>query len=498
MVIHLAEKVLGIMNGNLVTPKNYINGKWISSSTKEFKDVFDPSKNILIAKTPLSTADDANLAIQAAKKAFTRWRRTPAQTRTRYLYRIRDAFEENFEELSTILTMEQGKVIDEARGEYRRAIENIETAASIPVLQQGYNMEDIASGIDEMVIKQPLGVFFCVAPFNFPGMVPAWFWPYAIATGNTYIVKPSEQVPLSMTRQFELIAEVGLPKGVINMVHGGVDVVNALVESPDTVGLSFVGSTRVGELLYKKCGEFKKRVQVQGGAKNFITVMPDADIERTVPNLMTSFYGCTGQRCLSGAVLLAVGDVYEPLKKAVVEAAQKLTVGNGLDEKIQMGPLASRAGFERVLSYIQRGIEEGGDVILDGRTIKVPDYPEGYFIGPTIFDKVTPEMTIAREEIFGPVMAIIHVNDLNEAIEIIHRNPYGNASSIFTSSGKNARDYQYKVKAGNIGINVGIAAPIATFPFSGMKDSFLGDLHGQGHDAVNFFTENKVIITRWF
>jgi malonate-semialdehyde dehydrogenase (acetylating)/methylmalonate-semialdehyde dehydrogenase len=486
------------MQGKVVIPRNYINGKWIESSTEIFNDVINPATNELIAKTPMSTADEANHVVEIAKKAFDRWRSTPAQTRIRYLYRIRDALENNFEELSKILTIEQGKAIDEARGEYRRAIENIEVATSVPTLQQGYNMEDIAASIDEMNIKQPIGVFFCVAPFNFPGMVPAWFWPYAIATGNTYIVKPSEQVPLSMTRQFELMNEVGFPRGVINMIHGGAEVVNTLIENPDTIGMSFVGSTKVGKILYKKCGEFKKRVQVQGGAKNFITVMPDADIKRTIPNLITSFYGCTGQRCLSGAVLLAVGDVYEPIKEAVLEAAKKLTVGNGLDENVQMGPLASKNGYERVLGYIQRGVEEGADLLLDGRTLKVPDYSDGYFIGPTIFDRVKPEMIIAHEEIFGPVMSIIHVKDLNEAIEIIHSNPYGNASSIFTSSGKTARDYQYRVKAGNIGINVGIAAPIASFPFSGMKDSFLGDLHGQGRDAINFFTENKVVITRWF
>lgn len=494
----MSGQVLDVLQGEIVTLRNYINGKWVESSTKIFKDVINPATGEIIAKTPMCTADEAIQAIKAGKKAFNRWHITPAQTRIRYLFQIRDAFEDNFEELSKILTVEQGKCIDEARGEYRRAIENIEVAASVPTLQQGYNMEDIAAGIDEMLIKQPIGLFFCVAPFNFPGMVPSWFWPYAIACGNTYIVKPSEQVPLSMTRQFELMDEVGVPRGVLNMAHGGPDVVNTLVESPDTVGMSFVGSTRVGSLLYKKCGEFRKRVQVQGGAKNFITVMPDADIKRTIPNIMTSFFGCTGQRCLSGAVLLAVGDIYEPLKDAVLTATQKMRVGNGLDENVQMGPLASKTGMERVLEYIQTGVNEGADLLLDGRNFTVPDYPNGYFVGPTIFDKVTPEMTIAREEIFGPVMSIIYVKDLNEAIDIIHQNPYGNASSIFTSSGKSARDYQYRVKAGNIGINVGIAAPIASFPFSGMKNSFLGDLHGQGRDAVSFFTENKVVITRWF
>ncbi len=478
--------------------KNYINGRWIESKTKKYRDVINPATDEIIAKTPMSTAEDTKQAIQAAKAAFWRWRSTPAQTRIRHLFRFRDALENHFEELSQILTKEQGKCLDEARGEYIRTIENVECAASIPSLQMGYNMEDIASGIDEMVIKQPLGVFFCVTPFNFPGMVPSWFWPYAFACGNTYIVKPSEQVPLSQVQQFELIHELGFPKGVLNLVHGGPEVVNTLIESPDTVGMSFVGSTPVGKLLFAKCGEYGKRAQVQGGAKNFLTVMPDADLERTVPALMTSFFGCTGQRCLSGAVLLAVGEVYEPLKKAVAEAAKQIKIGNGLEEGIQMGPLASKAGLTRVLGYIEKGIKEGAKLILDGRDITISGYPNGYFIGPTIFDQVKPDMTIAREEIFGPVMSIVHVKTLDDAIDIIHANPFGNASSIFTTSGKTAREYQYKVRTGNIGINIGIVAPIATFPFSGMKDSFLGDLHGQGQDAVSFFTENKVVITRWF
>ncbi len=480
------------------TVKNYINGRWVESKAKETRDVFNPATGELIARTPMSTKEETLQAIAAAKAAFDRWRATPVFTRVRHLNRIRDAFEENFEELSKILTMEQGKTIDEARGEYRRTIENLECATSIPSLQMGYNTEDVAAGIDEMVIKQPIGVFFCVAPFNFPGMVPTWFWPFAVGVGNTYIVKPSEQVPLSQVRQFEIIHELGLPRGVLNMVHGGPEAVNTLLESPDTVGMSFVGSSVVGKLLYKKAGENGKRAQVQGGAKNFLTVMPDADIERTIPALITSFYGCAGQRCLAGGVLLAVGDIYEPLKKAVIEAAKTVNVGNGLEEGIQMGPLASKRGMEKVLGYIEKGLEEGAELLLDGREVDVPGYEGGYFVGPTVFDKVTPEMTIAKEEIFGPVIPIIRVKDLNEAIEIIHANPYGNASSVFTSSGAVAREYQYRVKAGNIGINIGVAAPIATFPFSGMKDSFLGDLHGQGQDAVDFFTENKVVITRWF
>ncbi|MHA2085193.1 MAG: CoA-acylating methylmalonate-semialdehyde dehydrogenase [Candidatus Thorarchaeota archaeon] len=484
------------MSGEVV--KNYINGRWVESKSKKTQDIINPATGEILAKTPMSTAEETNTAIEAAKIAFERWRKIPVFTRVRYLNRIRDAFEENFEELAKTLTMEQGKTLDEARGEYRRTIENIEVATAAPSLQMGYNTEDIAAGIDEMVIKQPLGVFFCVAPFNFPGMVPTWFWPFAIGTGNTYIVKPSEQVPLSQIKQFEIIHDVGLPKGVLNLVNGGPEAVNALIESPDTAGMSFVGSTRIGKLLYKKTAEYGKRAQVQAGAKNFLTVMPDADLERTVAALLTSFYGCTGQRCLAGGVVLAVGDIYEPLRDALVEGSKKLKVGNGLEEGVQMGPLASKKGMDIVLSYIDAGIKEGAELLLDGRTIEIPGHSNGFFVGPTVFDKVTPKMSIANEEIFGPVISIVKVDSLDEAIDVIHENPYGNASSIFTSSGKTARDYQYRVKAGNIGINIGVVAPIATFPFSGMGDSFFGDLHGQGQDAIDFFTENKVVITRWF
>jgi malonate-semialdehyde dehydrogenase (acetylating)/methylmalonate-semialdehyde dehydrogenase len=484
------------LSGEVV--KNYINGRWVESKSKKTQDIINPATGEILAKTPMSTAEETNTAIEAAKIAFERWRKIPVFTRVRYLNRIRDAFEENFEELAKTLTMEQGKTLDEARGEYRRTIENIEVATAAPSLQMGYNTEDIAAGIDEMVIKQPLGVFFCVAPFNFPGMVPTWFWPFAIGTGNTYIVKPSEQVPLSQIKQFEIIHDVGLPKGVLNLVNGGPEAVNALIESPDTAGMSFVGSTRIGKLLYKKTAEYGKRAQVQAGAKNFLTVMPDADLERTVAALLTSFYGCTGQRCLAGGVVLAVGDIYEPLRDALVEGSKKLKVGNGLEEGVQMGPLASKKGMDIVLSYIDAGIKEGAELLLDGRTIEIPGHSNGFFVGPTVFDKVTPKMSIANEEIFGPVISIVKVDSLDEAIDVIHENPYGNASSIFTSSGKTARDYQYRVKAGNIGINIGVVAPIATFPFSGMGDSFFGDLHGQGQDAIDFFTENKVVITRWF
>jgi malonate-semialdehyde dehydrogenase (acetylating)/methylmalonate-semialdehyde dehydrogenase len=477
---------------------NYVNGKWVASKSAELLDVVNPATTEVMARVPLSTAEEVETAIQAAKDAFGEWRETPPVTRARYLFRLRDLMEDEFEDLARTIVQEVGKCIDEARGEVRRAIENVEVAAGIPSLMMGYNAEDIAVGIDEECVRQPMGVFCCIPPFNFPFMVSLWFAPYAIACGNTYIVKPSEQVPLSQNRLFELIDQIDLPEGVINLVNGAKGVVDALLESPDVRGVSFVGSTAVARYIYSKGAANGKRVQAQAGAKNFLVVMPDADLDRTVSALLTSFYGCAGERCLSGAVLLAVGDVYETLRDKFVSSASRLKVGYGLDETVQMGPVISKKHMERVLGYIEKGLDEGAKLLLDGRGIKVDDCPNGYFIGPTVFDEVSPQMAIASEEIFGPVASIIKTQDLDEAIEIIHANPYGNASSIFTCSGKWAREYKYRVRCGNIGINVGIVAPMAFFPFSGTKNSFFGDLHGQGRDVIDFFTEKKVVISRWF
>lgn len=482
----------------MTTLRNYINGQWVDSKSTEILDVVNPATTEVIGRVPLSIPDEVRAAIQAAKDAFSEWRETPPVTRARYLFRLRDLMEEHFEDLSRIIVEEEGKCIDEARGEVRRGIENVEVPAGIPSLMMGYNLEDIAPGIDEECVRQPLGVFCAIPPFNFPLMVPLWFAPYALACGNTYIVKPSEQAPLSQNRLFELIDEAGFPEGVINLVNGAKLVVDTFLESPDVRGVSFVGSTPVGRYIYQKGAENGKRVQAQAGAKNFLVVMPDADLDRTVASVLTSFFGCAGERCLSGAVLIAVGDVYELLKEKFVDGASKLKVGYGLDETVQMGPVVSKRHMERVLGYIEKGVEEGAKLLLDGRGIKVTEYPSGYFIGPTVFDEVTPEMTIAKEEIFGPVASIIRVKDLDEAIDIIHANPYGNASSIYTTSGKSAREYKYRVQCGNIGVNIGVVAPMAFFPFSGSKDSFFGDLHGQGRDAIDFFTEKKVVISRWF
>ncbi|MCR4404030.1 MAG: CoA-acylating methylmalonate-semialdehyde dehydrogenase [Candidatus Acetothermia bacterium] len=478
--------------------KNYIGGEWRESKSQESLEVRNPATEEVLAQVPLSTDEEVEAAIRAACEAFPEWRETPPTTRIQYLFRLKGLLEDHFEALARTISSEEGKTLDEARGEMRRLIENVEVATGIPSLMMGYSLEDIARGIDEEVVRQPLGVFAVIPPFNFPAMVPWWFAPYAIAAGNTYIVKPSEQVPIVQNKIFQLVDELDLPPGVLNLVNGAKGVVDHLLESPDVVGISSVTSTPVARYIYRKAAEHGKRVQCQAGAKNFIVVMPDADLDRTIPPLITSFFGCAGERCLSGSVLLPVGEVYEPLKERFTAAAGKLKVGDPLDETVQMGPVISKKHKERVLGYIDRGLQEGARLLLDGRSIRVAGHEEGYFIGPTVFDRVRPEMAIAREEIFGPVASIIRVADLDEAIEIIHANPYGNASSIFTTSGSAAREFKYRVKCGNIGINVGIVAPMAFFPFGGRKDSFFGDLHGQGRDAIDFFTEKKVVITRWW
>lgn len=477
--------------------KNYIGGEWVASQSTEVRQVVNPATVELLAEVPMSTEGEVHAAIATANEAFEEWRQTPAVNRARYLFRLRDKLEDELEECARLLTMEQGKNLDESRGEIRRAIQMVEVAAGIPSLMQGYNSADVAPGIDEYAVVEPLGVFNCLAPFNFPAMVPFWFLPFALATGNTYIVKPSPIVPLSMQKAFEILHEVGFPPGVVNLVNGAEEVANVLIKSPDIQGTSLVGSSRVARIVYKTCSETGQRVQAQGGAKNFLTVMPDADLDTAIPNMMASIYGCTGQRCLSGSLVLAVGEVYAVLKQRLVEAAGRLRVGNGLDEGVDMGPLTTKDKKENVLRWIQTGLEEGAKLILDGRGVKVQECPNGFFVGPTIFDEVTPDMRIAREEIFGPVGGIIRVKDLDEAIETVHGSRYGNASTVYTTSGKAAREYRCRVNCGNIGINVGVVAPMAFFPFGGRKESFFGDLHGQGRDVIQFFTDRKIVIERW-
>ena len=488
--------------------KNHIDGEWVEPKG-ELIDVVNPAPCKVIAKVPISTREEIDAAVEVAKEAFPEWRRTPPLARVRCLFRLKELMEERFEELSRIQTMEHGKTIDESRGETRRGIENVEVAAGIPSLMMGYNLEDIAAGIDEYVIRQPVGVFGIIGPFNFPFMVPLWFAPYAVATGNCVIIKPSSEAPISQVKIAEMAEDAGFPPGVWNVVNGGRTVVSGMLDHPDIEGICFVGSTPVGrDVVYRRCGETGKRVISQCGAKNFLLVMPDADLQRTIAACMTSFYGNTGQRCLSGANLVIVGEglsehEYEEFYKKVVDtfigAASKIRVGYGLDESVQIGPLRDKSKKERVLGFIEKGVEEGAKLRLDGRNIKlIGNWPHTCFLNPTVFEEVTSDMTIGREEIFGPVASIMRGRNLDEAIEIVHSNPFGNAASIFTSSGKWAREFQYRVQCGNIGVNIGIAAPMAFFPFSGMKDSFFGTLHGQGLEAVRFFTESKVVIQRWF
>ncbi|RLB01537.1 MAG: methylmalonate-semialdehyde dehydrogenase (CoA acylating) [Deltaproteobacteria bacterium] len=483
--------------------KNFIGGEWIESKG-QLVDVVNPATCKVIAKAPISTEEELNAAVEAAKEAFPIWRRTPPLARARYLFRLKELLEEHFEEISRIQTMEHGKTIDESRGETRRGIENVEVATGIPSLMMGYNLEDIATGIDEYVIRQPVGIFGIIGPFNFPFMIPLWSAPYAVATGNCVIIKPSSEVPISQQKLAELVDEAGFPPGVWNVVHGGRTVVSAMLDHPDIAGIAFVGSTPTAkDVIYKRCGETGKRVIAQGGAANFIVVMPDCNVQRTIASLMTSFFGNTGQRCLAGQTLIVVGEddnFYKRFIERVVDAASQITIGYGLDESVQMGPLRDEEKKKRVIKYIEMAEEEGARILLDGRkSLRIKgDYPETCFLGPTIFEGVTPDMRVVQEEIFGPTMGVMRARDLDEAIEICNENPYQNAQCIFTSSGKSAREFRYRIRSGNVGINIGIAAPMAFFPFSGSGESFFGVLHTQGQEAIRFFTESKVVIERWF
>jgi len=482
--------------------KNYINGEWVESKG-EIVDVVNPANCKTIGRVPISTKEEIDAAVAAAQEAWPDWRRTTPLARSRILFRLKDLLEENFEEISRIQTQEHGKCIDESRGETRRGIENVEVACGIPTLMQGYYSEDIAHGIDEWVIPTPLGVFGIIGPFNFPWMIPLWSAPYAVATGNCVVIKPSSEVPLSQMKLAELAEEAGFPPGVWNVVNGGRTVVNGMLDHPDIVGITFVGSTPTGrDVIYKRCGETGKRVIAQCGAKNFMTIMPDCNVDRTVTAMMTSFFGNTGQRCLAAANAVIVGDddaFYRNFVDRVLALTSNIKVGYGLDESVQMGPIRDKAKKEKALRYIETGLKEGAKLLLDGRKVDIiGDYPDTCFIGPTIFEDVRPDSRVGSEEIFGPVMSIMRVKTLEEAIEISNANSFGNGHSIFTSSGKSAREYHYNILSGNVGINIGIVAPMAFFPFSGMKESFYGVLHTQGKEAVRFFTESKVIIQRWF
>jgi malonate-semialdehyde dehydrogenase (acetylating)/methylmalonate-semialdehyde dehydrogenase len=479
--------------------KNYVNGEWIDSTSGKFIDIENPTTGEIIGQVPMSSVDETKAAIEAADEAWWAWRETPPITRARVFFKLKEIMEQHFENIARIMVQEQGKTIDEARGETRRTIENVETAAGIPSLMMGYSLEDGgAEGIDEEAVTSPLGVFGAICPFNFPAMIPYWFWPYAVATGNTYIIKPSSQVPVTQNYLTKLVEQAGFPPGVLNIVNGSHEVSDTLMEHPKVKGISFVGSTPVAKYIYKHSAENGKRVQAQGGAKNSLVVMPDAVLDRTVSNMLASFYGCAGQRCLAGSNLVAIGDVAEPLLKKWVETSKRIKMGYGLDESVNMGPVVSAKAKKKVIDYIDGAEADGAKVLLDGRNAKVPGYEKGHFVGPTVIDGVAPDMKIAQEEIFGPVVSFMRMKDMDEVLDFIHSSPFGNAASIYTQSGKWAREFRYRCQCGNIGINVGVVAAMAYFPFAGYKGSFYGDLHGQGQDAIKFFTDRKVVITRWF
>jgi malonate-semialdehyde dehydrogenase (acetylating) / methylmalonate-semialdehyde dehydrogenase len=478
--------------------ENFIGGRWVTAHATEFFDVHNPAVGTVIGRTPLSTAADVDAAVQAAAQAFPAWRETPVNVRAQVLYRLKARLEQHFDEMARLVTTEHGKTLDEARGSVRRGIECVEVACAAPSLMQGSGLEDIAQGIDCHVVRQPLGVCAAIAPFNFPAMVPMWFLPFAIVTGNTFVLKPSEQVPLSMRRMMELLQESDLPPGVVNLVNGGREVVDAICDHPGIHAVSFVGSTPVARHVYRRATHSGKRVQALGGAKNFVVIMPDADLDRSISVITESFYGCAGERCLAGSMLVPVGDAHREARDRLVESAKGLTVGDGMRPGVKMGPVISAKHKDRVVGYIDKGEAEGATLLVDGRQTRVPDRPNGYFVGPTVFDNVSTRMAIGHEEIFGPVASIAPVKTLEEAIALMRSHPNANATSIFTSSGKAAREFAKQATASMVGVNIGVAAPMAYFPFGGAKDSFFGDLKVHGRDAFDFYTDKKVTISRWF
>lgn len=483
-----------IQEGQLL---NYINGKWQRSQAADFVDVRNPATHETIVKMPLSPASEVDAAAQAAQEAHPGWRRVPAPDRIQYLFKFKNLLEEHFDEIAKLTTQECGKTLNESQGELRRGIENVEVACGIPILMQGYNNEDIARGIDEIMIRQPVGVVAAITPFNFPGMIPLWFLPYAIACGNCFILKPSEKTPATMGLIFDLIDQLGLPPGVLQLVNGGKETVDAILDHPVIRAISFVGSTAVAKYIYARSAANGKRVQCQGGAKNPIIVLPDADMDMTARIVADSAFGCAGQRCLATSLAITVGEAGQPFTERISDAASTRKVGNGLEEGTQMGPVITPESKQRIESIIAAGEREGVKVLVDGRNPSIPGYERGYFVRPTILDNVNPQGDIAKTEIFGPVLSLLHVNTIDEAIALVNAGSYGNMACLFTTSGANARQFRYEAMVGNIGINVGVAAPMAFFPFTGWKNSFFGDLHAQGHDAIDFYTEKKVVVERW-
>jgi malonate-semialdehyde dehydrogenase (acetylating) / methylmalonate-semialdehyde dehydrogenase len=481
------------------TLKNYINGSWTESREKQTIDVVNPANQEVLAKVPFGeqTLADVNLAVAAAAEALTVWRNTSVMQRVQPLYKLKQLLEENVDEIARLITLECGKNFIESKAEMQRAIENVETACATPVLMQSEFSENIASGIDEFMIRQPVGISAVISPFNFPGMIPFWFLPYAIACGNSVIVKPSEKVPLTMMKVFELIDRLNLPKGLVSLVHGGKPTVDGLLDHPEVKAISFVGSTNVARYIYQRGSANGKRVQAQGGAKNPVIIMPDADIEMAAKIVSDSVYGCAGQRCLAASNIITVADNKGIIREALVEAAKGKITGFGLIDGVDMGPVITPESKARVESLIAKGVSEGASLLLDGRGARISGYENGNFIKPTILENVALDGELIKTEIFGPVMSMIHMETIDQVINFVNHNNYGNMACLFTSSGLNARTFRNQANAGNIGINIGVAAPMAQFPFSGWNDSFFGDLHAQGRHAIEFYTQTKVVIERW-
>jgi malonate-semialdehyde dehydrogenase (acetylating)/methylmalonate-semialdehyde dehydrogenase len=476
---------------------NYINGDWRESAATEALDVINPASGEALAATPLSGASDIAAAVEAASQAYPAWRRTPPNDRAQFLYKLKALLERDFDDIARTTTLECGKTLAESRGELQRAIENVEVACGVPILLQGNHSEDIAPGIDEIMVRQPVGVVAIICPFNFPAMIPMWFLPYALACGNTCIVKPSEKVPMTMQALFRLVDEAGFPKGVVNLVNGSREAVDAMLDHPAIRAVSFVGSTPVARYVYARATANGKRAQCQGGAKNPIIVLPDADIEMTVRIAADSSFGCAGQRCLASSVAVPVGDAAREFSAAFAEAARSRVVGNGLDQGVEMGPVISHDSKARIESLIAKAVSDGAELLVDGRSRVIAGCEGGSFVGPTVLKGLPPGSEVAATEIFGPVLTIHPVETIDDAIDYVNRAAYGNMACLFTSSGAHARRFRYEAEVGNVGINVGVAAPMAYFPFSGWKESFFGDLHAQGRHGIEFYTQTKVVVERW-
>ncbi len=476
--------------------ENYVGGEWTTPQV-EGQSVDNPATGETIARVGFSSEEDINAAVADAQAAFEEWHKRPVEERIQPLFEFKQLLEEHQDDLAEVLVKEHGKTFGEAKGELRRGIENVETACGIPTLMQAGHVENAAPGIDETAVRKPLGVFAAVTPFNFPGMIPLWFLPYAVATGNTFILKPSEQTPLTAKYLFDLLDQTGFPDGVVQLVHGSVDTVNVILEHEGIEGISFVGSTPVARTIYEKAAANGKRVQAQGGAKNHVIVTESADLEFAAEKTIGSALACSGERCLANDLAVVEDSVYEEFVRLVVEEARRQVIGNGLDDATTIGPLITEEHEQNVRNYVETGIQEGAELVFDGRDAVGQGDDEGNYLGPCVFRDVTADMVIAQEEIFGPVLGLMPASGLEEAIGVMNKSDYGNAASLFTGSGAEAKQFRHQAEAGNLAVNAGTAAPMAFFHFGGQKDSFFGDLHAQAEDVVRFYTDETVYIERW-